>query len=280
MTYDEDDSFTALDTRDGRRVTLRMKRAMRPDATPADTLRAFPNPNTFNAVHARIEAEAMAKADDDGGGGSASDHPVVQLARLLVASGKFSDHAAALDHLLNTSHGAALLHRTRTHKAEKEEPMDTLTAIMKSGGIAGTCAAIVAKGTTTISEHELVEAATKVAADRHPELSPAQAFAKVFTASTEEARVLQKAIAIAKAMPFVADLTPLVVGTPAAMHEAVDDTESSEAYAQLKQLGARKWPTATEAQQFANAFSDPANAALAQKAHRRPPPTTSFPFPR
>jgi hypothetical protein len=156
--------------------------------------------------------------------------------------------------------------------------MDTLTAIMKSGGIGPTCAAVVAKGATSISEHELVEAATKVAAERHPELSPAQAFAKVYTAATDEARVLQNAIAIAKAMPVVADLTPVMVGG----EDARDLSDESEAIANLKELGRRKWPTATEAQQFANAFSDPVNRELAQKAHRRPTPPAggAYPFPR
>ena len=52
--------------------------------------------------------------------------------------------------------------------------------------------------------------------------------------------------------------------------------------AQLKELGRRKWPTATEAQQFERAFTDPANATLAAKAHRRPtaPPGGAYPFPR
>jgi hypothetical protein len=73
---------------------------------------------------------------------------------------------------------------------------------------------------------------------------------------------------------------PLVVGGVEAAHAAVDDTEQSEALAQLKQLGRDKWPSASEAQQFANAFTDPVNKELAAKAHRRPAPTTSFPFPR
>jgi hypothetical protein len=77
-------------------------------------------------------------------------------------------------------------------------------------------------------------------------------------------------------MPFVADITPLMVGGEAA--QDVDDP--TEAIAQLKKLGRDKWPTASEAQQFANAFTDPANAALAQKAHRRPSPTTNYEFPR
>jgi hypothetical protein len=212
------------------------------------------------------------------------DHHASKVADLLVEAGSHPDRAAALDHLLHKPSGQALLARMSkaAEPAKDHPPMDSVHSIMKAGGIAATCAAIVAKGTTTISEHELVEAATKVAAERHPELTEAQAFSKIYTAGTEEARVLQNAIAIAKSMPFVADLTPLVVGTPAAMHEAVDDTEQSEALAQLKELGARKWPTASEAQQFANAFTDPANATLSQKAHRRPTPPMggAYPFPR
>ena len=36
----------------------------------------------------------------------------------------------------------------------------------------------------------------------------------------------------------------------------------------------------SEAQAFAAVFSDPVNKELAQKAHGRPKPTTSFPFPK
>jgi hypothetical protein len=185
------------------------------------------------------------------------------------------DEVSAVDR--GAGEGVKILLMKR-QEAEKEKPMDSIHSIMKSGGIAATCAAIVAKGATSISEHELVEAATKVAAERHPELSPAQAFAKVYTAATDEARVLQNAIAIAKAMPVVADLTPVMVGG----EDARDLSDESEAIANLKELGRRKWPTATEAQQFANAFSDPVNRELAQKAHRRPTPPAggAYPFPR
>jgi hypothetical protein len=161
-------------------------------------------------------------------------------------------------------------------KAAKEQPMDTLLQIMKDGGIAGVCAQIVAKGSTTISEHELVDAATKVAAERYSDMSPAQAFSKVFTASTEEARVLQKAIAVAKAMPYLADLTPVMVGG----EDTRDLSDQSKAIEQLKALGARRWPSARESDQFERALTDPANATLARRAVPRPAPTTSFPFPR
>jgi hypothetical protein len=77
-------------------------------------------------------------------------------------------------------------------------------------------------------------------------------------------------------MPFVADLAPLVVGGS----DTRDLSDESEAIAQLKELGRRKWPTASEAQQFANAFTDPANARLAAKAHKRPVPSSVYAFPR
>jgi hypothetical protein len=101
---------------------------------------------------------------------------------------------------------------------------------------------------------------------------PDVAFSKLYQG--EES--VRRACAIAKAMPFVADITPLQVGGASAQNVG----DPSEAIAQLKQLGRDRWPTATEAQQFANAFTDPANAALAQKAHRRPSATTSYEFPR
>jgi hypothetical protein len=277
---DDGDSFIAFDTRTGKRVTL-IKRAMASGATPADTLKAWPNPNTFNAVLARQEAERMAKADDDGdhdagdrGDGSGlANHPVVHLATLLIGSGKFANYGDAFHHLLNTSSGAALLHRTRTHKA-KDTTMSTsehLDAIMKRFGPVQFAKHIVETGKSPCSEHELTAALTKAASEQHPELSPAQAFAKLY----ENASVWQ-AIAIAKSMPFQVSLEPLVVGGA----DTRDLSDESEAIAQLKALGARKWPSASEADQFERALTAPENHKLARRAVPIPPATTSFPFPR
>jgi hypothetical protein len=71
-----------------------------------------------------------------------------------------------------------------------------------------------------------------------------------------------------------------MVGGVDAVREANDATEQSKAYAQLQQIGRDRWPTASEAQQFANAMTDPNNAVLAAKAHVRPRATTSYPMPR
>jgi hypothetical protein len=154
---------------------------------------------------------------------------------------------------------------------KKESPMqDTIHSIMKDGGIAATCAAIVQKGSTTITEHELVEAVTKIAAERYPTLTAAQAFARVYTEG-EEARIVQQALSIAKAAEF----TPMVVGGD----DARDLSDESEAIAQLKELGRRRWPAATEAEQFERAITDPANVSIARRAHRRPSPTTVYAMP-
>jgi hypothetical protein len=226
--------------------------------------------------------DIMAKAEADDGGndaGGLADHPIVQLAQLLVASGHKADIASALHYLLNTSHGAGLLHRVRTHKGV--DPMqDTFHAIMKDGGIAATCAQIVAKGSTTISEEEIVSAVSKIAAERWPELSEAQAFSKIAGASTEEARVVWEAIRVAKLSVY--DVQPTMVGSPDAMHEA-NDSEQSDAARQLGEMAEKlratsPWLSADQA--FARVFENPKNAILAAKMHRRPAPQTSFPYPR
>ena len=225
--------------------------------------------------------DEVLKADvaDDGGGDDRSDenagladHPIVQLAQLLVANGHKTDIASALHYLLNTSHGAALLHRTSTHKGETTmRTTETLEDILKDLGPVSLCKAIVDRDRAPCSEAELVAALTKYASEQHPEKSREQAFAELY--KTES---VWRACAIAKSMPFIATDAPLMVGGAAASN--LDD--ESEAIAQLKELGRRRWPSASEAQAFAYAMTDPKNAALAAKAHRRPGPATSFPHPR
>jgi hypothetical protein len=217
--------------------------------------------------------------DDDGGGssddaGSLADHPIVQIARLLVASGHKADIASALDHLLNTSAGAALLHRTSTHKGKDSPPMqDSLTAIMKDLGPIGVAKQIVAEGRAYgISESEFVAAATEHAAKQHPELRPDSAFAKLY----EREESVRRACSVLKSAPLVADLTPLQVGGAAA--QATDDP--AEAVEQLKQLGAQRYPSASPSTQFERALVDPANHKLARRAVPIPRATTSYPFPR
>jgi hypothetical protein len=220
------------------------------------------------------------EGDDDDDLEKQVDHHASTVADLLVEAGSHPDRASTLHYLLRKPGGQALL--ARLHKAAeqtKEFNMDTLHAIMKDGGIAKTCAAVIAKGSTSFSEFQIVEAASAVAHDRHPELSPAQAFSKVYTAATDEGRVLREAINVAKLSP----LTPTMVGGPDAMHEAVDNTESSEAYQQLEAMAAKMRsasPELSAAQAFERVFTDQRYAGLAAKALVRPSATTSYPVPR
>src|SRR5262245_17548870 len=97
-------------------------------------------------------------------------------------------------------------------------------------------------------------------------------------AATDEGALIRKAVQIAKtaeAAP-VFDLKPMFVGGDAAL----DVNDPSEAIAQLTRIGRQKWPTASEAESFERAFTDPANAELSKKAYRRPAPTSLYPMPR
>jgi hypothetical protein len=145
---------------------------------------------SFNAVLARMGAEAMAKAGADGEKGAyivptlggASDHHASTVADLLVEAGSFPHRAAALQHLLHKPSGQALLQRM--HKTEKELPMDKiepLRDVVKQRGLIAVAKSIVAEQRSYgITEHEFVELATEYAKAQHPELSGAQAFAKLY----------------------------------------------------------------------------------------------------
>jgi hypothetical protein len=229
-----------------------------------------------------------AGGDDAGGGsgGGASDHHASKVADLLVEAGSHPDRSTALSYLLHSPHGTALLHRMSkaADQTAKETSMTShsefVQSVVKQYGIVALCKSMVSdQKSYGLTEHEIVDLIGESAqSSEFPSLSKAQAFSRLYTEQSERGRTLQKAVAIAKSMPFVADAEPLVVGGA----DTRDLSDQSEAIAQLKQLGARKWPSATEAQQFANAFSDPVNRELASKAHVRPvaPAGGIYPYPR
>jgi hypothetical protein len=156
---------------------------------------------------------------------------------------------------------------------------------MKSGGIAATCAAIVAKGRTTLTQDEIVEAVSKVAQERYPELSSAQAFAKVYSDPTD-GRVVRDSIRVAKESLAETMLGPglpvQVVGSPAAMLDAVgnDQSEIEQARAELMRIGRQQYPRLTENQVFEAALTDPRNAAITARLYHRPLPSSIYPMPR
>jgi hypothetical protein len=129
-----------------------------------------------------------------------------------------------------------------------------------------------------LDEEAFTKLATEEASRRWPDMRPDAAFAKLFSDLGPDGVVLRKAHNVVKNMPFRADVTPLVVGG----EDTRDLSDESEAIAQLKELGARKWPSASALQQFERALTAPENRELAAKAHRRPTPPVggAYPFPR
>jgi hypothetical protein len=176
--------------------------------------------------------------------------------------------------------------RHNYQKSAKEQPMDSLENIMKDGSVGGVCAAIVQKGRTTILEDELVVSVSKIAHERWPELSEAQAFTKIYSDPGEEGRVLRSAINVCKASLAETMLGPglpvQVVGGPDAMLDAVgnDQSEVEQARAELMRIGRKQYPRSSENEVFERAFSDPRNATLVARLYQRPTPTSIYPMPR
>src|SRR2546429_51657 len=97
--------------------------------------------------------------------------------------------------------------------------IESLENVAKSRGVPG-----VVRGADSfrITEEEFVKLIDTAARVTHPELG-ARAFEKVY----EHNPLLARAITVIKAG---LDLTPTIIGSPDAMHAAVNNTESSEAY--------------------------------------------------
>ncbi len=234
----------------------------------------------------RARKQAVVERGDDGGG--TTDHHASKVADLLVEAGRFPHRAAALHHLLHSSGGQALL--SRMHKAAEPEKeilsmSESLQSIAKDRGIVAVAKAIVSEQRSFgIGEEQFTKLMTEEASRRWPDMRPDAAFSKLFCDAGPDGVVLRKAHALTKGGVYdIVNIEPMMVGTPGAMHEAVDNTSQSEAYAQLEAMAARlrgtsPWLSAEQA--FARVIEDPKHSKIAAKAHRRPSATTSFPFPR
>ena len=179
--------------------------------------------------------------------------------------------AAVTEHMLDRL--SSLRRQHGFSKTAKDHNMDNLTKIAADIGIVGVAKAIVDKQRSYgISESAFVGLVTEHAKAAHPNLTGPQAFAKLY----ESEPSIWQACAVLKAMPLVADLTPLQVGG----EDTWDQSDQSEAVKQLKQIGAQRYPSASPSTQFENALVDPANHKLARVAVPIPRATTSYPFPR
>jgi hypothetical protein len=210
-------------------------------------------------------AKFAAKIGDDGD--DETNVPADLVDAVIRAHGGKWTRLEATHWLLGTTLGREF---ARTHKQERPmNRLDELRSVAKRcGGVIEMCKGFVERNETDgISEHELVDLIRKH--DPRPGETEAQTFTRHYTSNVE----LRKAIALAKSMPIVADPYDVRVS---------DQDNVEEAIKQLKELGRRQWPTASEAQQFARAFADPANAELARKAHVRPqlPENGFYGFPR
>ena len=163
-------------------------------------------------------------------------------------------------------------------KAAKETPSMTshsefVQSVVKQYGIVALAKSMVQdQKSYGLDEFTFTNLATEHAQRVYPNDRPDSAFSKLY----ESEESVRRACQIAKAMPFVADITPVMVGGA----DTRDLSDTSKAIEQLKQLGRDKWPTASEADQFERALCDPVNHKLARLAVPIPQATTSFPFPR
>ena len=192
-----------------------------------------------------------------------NDHHASKVADLLVESGSHNTREDALAYLLHHKDGAALLRRL--HKSEDTPNMATpeqkLSDLVKRAGITAVAAQIVkADSAFSIDEHELTKLTIEHAKREHPQLTDAQAFAKVYSAQDEGGIILRKAFSVVRS------------ATPAA------DVHSEAAYRELQAIGKRDSPELSSHQQFAKAFE--AHPELATRAHRRPSAGSTFPFPK
>jgi hypothetical protein len=212
------------------------------------------------------------RIEDDDGDDGGNDHHASRVADLLVEAGTFKNRQGALAHLLHHKDGRALL--ARMHKGDNMAK-DSWKTIVKDYGVIAVAKMIAADNDTHgLDEHTLTQLATEHARKQYPSLSPDRAFAKLF--ESEEGIALRKACAVIKALPMV---DPYAVRTfsqdEAEVHPGL---ETNKAIESLKEIGQQRWPNESKAKQFANAFA--AEPELAAKAHRRPEPTTNYPFPR
>jgi hypothetical protein len=311
MRYDNG-TFTALDTRDGRRVTLRMKRDIEKlDASESARLRDLckhivDDPQNvdddtkvaFKAAtmkYARTLHDDPAQAlevlyhDQDGMGS------LVRKAVEIVEEADRTDdvtkahehrgHHALTGALVRHLHEALERRRERRgyQKSEKELPMTShsefVQSVVKQYGIVALAKSMVKdQKSYGLDELSFTQLATEHAQRVYPNDRPDVAFSKLF----EGEESVRRARNISKIASAAFDVTIVTPGD--ATYQTVNDTEQSEAYQQLEALASKLHAAATgkltKEQAFARAFE--ANPALAAKAHRRPtpPPGGAYPVPR
>jgi hypothetical protein len=211
----------------------------------------------YGGVDKSLRRDEDTPADELVGG---NDHPASKIADLLVESGKHPDRQSALDHLLHNPRGAAMLRRLS--KSEDSPMPINLSDVVKNHGVIALAKFMCEQNSSFgATEHELVALATEDAQRKHPDATPAGAFAKLFMESVE----LREAIEIAKGAALQDDVAEEL------------ERDSRKACEELSAIGKARWPSLSPAQRFARAAET--NPQILKRAHRRPGPSTSFPHP-
>jgi hypothetical protein len=216
-------------------------------------------------------------------------HRASQIADLLVESGSHPDRSAALDYLMHSSRGAALLSRLSKKESSPMESIEKLEAALvekyeqlaKSSGVVAVAKHVLVEGPSGLTKDDFNRMCNADwQRDRRSGESYDQCFSRHYVAP--EATDVRKVDQMLKAMPFQVDLQPLMVGGEANRGGDVNPNDPAEAIEQLKQLGRDRWPTASAADQFERALTAPEYHKLARVAVPIPrvPADGMYPYPR
>jgi len=127
--------------------------------------------------------------DDDDDVAKARHHAASTTADLLVESGRFPHRTAALDHLLNSPHGNALLarlHKAEAHTGKETTPMTTshnelVQDIVKQYGIVALAKSMVQdQKSYGLDEHQFTQLATEHAQRVYSNDRPDVSFSKLY----------------------------------------------------------------------------------------------------
>ena len=217
-------------------------------------------------------ADVADAVDNRTGGNSDPMAHVNALASLICEAQPNVDRASALRFLLNTSHGAALIARTKRKEQNVAYGSEEWAIIAKNAPLNFVNA--IEEGHKTAGDPFLTNAVAKAA---HPDLSEARAFAKFvderpitqkFAFRSVDPYSYMQSEPLRKAAPQ-ATLKPEFVGADEATRSA-NGTDDA-AYEQLMALVAelrRSNPELSDAQAFARVYTDPNNHALAEAERR------------
>jgi hypothetical protein len=241
--------------------------------TPGDALRDSLKKAAVNPRLQDLEDEEADDGDRAGDDGEEADddtdetvaekkHLVEVLAPLLIegSNGAFT-RQSALHYLMRTAHGAALVRRLQHQKRlmQKERQMpDSLSKIIADHGLINVAKSIAGGSTGGATEHTLSAAIMEHARKLYPAASPAQAFAKFYSADTDESLACRKAIQKLKGHP-VAESRTAAGGTVSGGDAMSALTAKAEA---LRKASPELKLTAAQA--FAKVYQDPANVELAR----------------